>query len=56
VNLVYHPCIFKIYFYRTQDGAEIDLLVKRENRWLAAVEIKLSLSPRLRKGTYIALY
>ncbi len=45
----------EIYFYRTQDGAEIDLLIKRENRWLAAVEIKLSLSPKLRKGTYIAM-
>ena len=36
----------EIYYYRTQDGAEIDLLIRRENRWLAAAEIKLSLSPK----------
>jgi len=45
----------EVYFYRTQDGAEIDLLIRRENRWLAAAEIKLSLSPKLTKGTYIAM-
>ncbi|MFO7825805.1 MAG: ATP-binding protein [Cyclobacterium sp.] len=44
-----------IYYYRTQDGAEIDLLIRRENRWFAAAEIKLSLSPKLTKGTYIAM-
>lgn len=45
----------EVYFYRTQDGAEIDLLIRRENRWFAAAEIKLSLSPKLTKGTYIAM-
>lgn len=45
----------EIYCYRTQDGAEIDLLIRRENRWLAAAEIKLSLSPKLTKGSYLAM-
>ncbi|MFD2034187.1 ATP-binding protein [Belliella marina] len=45
----------EIYYYRTQDGAEIDLLIRRENRWLAAAEIKLSLSPKLTKGSYLAM-
>ncbi|WP_209330901.1 ATP-binding protein [Lunatimonas salinarum] len=45
----------ELYFYRTQDGAEIDLLIRRENRWIAAAEIKLSRSPKLTKGTYIAM-
>ena len=45
----------EVYFYRTQDGAGIDLLIRRENRWLAAAEIKLSLSPKLTKGAYIAM-
>lgn len=45
----------EMYFYRTQDGAEIDLLVRRNNQWLAAAEIKFSASPKLTKGTYIAM-
>ena len=44
-----------MYYYRTQDGAETDLLVRRNNRWLAAAEIKLSSAPSLNKGTYIAM-
>jgi predicted AAA+ superfamily ATPase len=45
----------EIYYYRTQDGAEIDLLIRRDNQWLAAAEIKLSLSPKLTKGSYLAM-
>lgn len=45
----------QMYFYRTQDGAEIDLLIRRNNRWLAAAEIKFSASPKLTKGTYNAM-
>ncbi|SNS09331.1 hypothetical protein SAMN06295967_103126 [Belliella buryatensis] len=45
----------QIYYYRTQDGAEIDLLIRRDNQWLAAAEIKLSLSPKLTKGSYLAM-
>lgn len=42
------------YFYRTQDGAEVDLLVRRNGRWLLAAEIKLTNSPVLTKGSYLA--
>uniref|UniRef100_UPI00404B5BDB ATP-binding protein n=1 Tax=Fulvivirga sp. TaxID=1931237 RepID=UPI00404B5BDB len=45
----------ELYFYRTQDGAEIDLLIRRNNKWLAAIEIKLTNSPSVSKGTYLAM-
>lgn len=45
----------EMYFYKTQDGSEIDLLVRRNNRWLLAAEIKLTNAPVLTKGTYIAM-
>ncbi|WP_192346037.1 ATP-binding protein [Algoriphagus sp. Y33] len=45
----------EMYFYRTQDGAEIDLLIRRNNLWLAAAEIKFSVNPTLTKGTYTAV-
>ncbi len=45
----------ELYYYRTQDGAEIDLLIRRNNQWLAAVEIKFSSAPTLSKGTYLAM-
>ena len=45
----------EVYHYRTQDGSEIDLLVRRNNRWLLAAEIKLTNSPSLTKGSYIAM-
>lgn len=44
-----------MYHYRTQDGAEIDLLVRRNDRWLLAAEIKLTNAPTLTKGTYSAV-
>ncbi len=45
----------ELYYYRTQDGAEIDLLIRRNNKWLAAAEIKLTNSPSVSKGNYIAI-
>ena len=45
----------EMYYYRTQDGAEIDLLIRRNDQWLAAAEIKFSSAPILTKGTYIAM-
>ena len=41
-----------IYFYRTQVGAEIDLLIVRGVEVLAAVEIKHTLSPKVSRGVY----
>jgi uncharacterized protein len=45
----------ELYYYRTQDGAEIDLLVHRNNKWLFGAEIKLSNAPQISKGTFIAM-
>lgn len=45
----------EMYFYRTQDGSEIDLLIRRNNTWLLAAEIKLTNAPVLTKGTYLAM-
>lgn len=45
----------EMYHYRTQAGAEIDILVRRNDRWLLAAEIKLTNSPTLTKGSYIAM-
>ena len=49
------PSDDEMYYYRTQDGAEIDLLVRRNNQWLLATEIKFTSAPSLSKGTYIAM-
>lgn len=45
---------FKPYFYRTHDGAEIDLLLERGGKAEIAIEIKRSSAPTLDKGFGIA--
>ena len=42
------------YYYRTQDGAEIDLVFERGGRVEMAIEIKRSTSPTLSRGFGIA--
>lgn len=42
------------YYYRTEDGAEIDLLFERGGRVETAVEIKRSTAPELSKGFHSA--
>ncbi len=42
------------YFYRTQQGAEVDLVLTKGNRTLIAIEIKYTISPKLTKGFIIA--
>ena len=42
-------------FYRTADGAELDLIVEEAGQIKLAIEIKLSNTPKLGKGTTIAL-
>lgn len=42
------------FFYRTQDGVEIDLLLIKGNRAVAGIEIKYSNSPKISRGTTIA--
>ncbi len=41
-------------FYRTSNGNEIDLVLKRGNKTIA-IEIKASLTPKLKKGFFIAI-
>jgi hypothetical protein len=52
VNIL--PRTIEALFYRTQAGAEMDLLLVQGERVLASVEMKYSSSPRLTKGTYLA--
>ncbi len=43
------------YFYRTQQGAELDMVLEQSGRIVLALEIKLSNQPVLRKGNTVAL-
>lgn len=43
------------YFYRTQQGAECDLLLERNNVIVAAIEVKFSSSPKIGKGFRISM-
>ncbi|PRY43095.1 hypothetical protein CLV58_104226 [Spirosoma oryzae] len=43
------------FFYRTADGAELDLVIESQGQIKLAVEIKLSDAPTLSKGTTTAL-
>jgi hypothetical protein len=43
------------YFYRTQHGAELDLVIEKNNQIIAAIEVKLSDSPALSKGNHQAV-
>jgi predicted AAA+ superfamily ATPase len=42
------------YFYRTEDGAEVDLLFERGGKPEIAIEIKRSSAPTLSRGFYAA--
>ena len=48
------PDSMQAYFYRSNAGAEIDLLLTNPNGDLWAIEIKRSLTPKLERGFYIA--
>lgn len=43
------------FFYRTADGAELDLVIEMAGKIVLAIEIKLSNQPSISKGTTIAL-
>jgi uncharacterized protein len=43
---------WQFYYYRTQAGAEVDLVLISPNGKMIAIEIKYSLSPSLSKGFY----
>jgi predicted AAA+ superfamily ATPase len=42
------------FFYRTQDGVELDLLLVKGNRPIVGIEVKYSNAPKITKGTTIA--
>ncbi|MDX2191371.1 MAG: ATP-binding protein [Bacteroidota bacterium] len=46
------PSIANWYFYRTHNGAEVDLVLLQGNTPIASVEIKYSNAPDLTKGYY----
>ena len=56
INQIRHKVGKKVelYFYRTQVGAEIDLLLVKNNKPIAAIEIKNSNTPSISKGFYLA--
>ncbi|MDX9943086.1 MAG: ATP-binding protein [Bacteroidales bacterium] len=45
----------KPYFYRTQTGAEIGLVLVRANKPLVSIEIKYSNAPKPTKGFFVAI-
>lgn len=46
---------YEYFFYRTQDGTEMDLVLARAGKPLITAEIKYTLSPKLSKGTILAV-
>ena len=44
----------KPYFFRTQDGAEIDLVLERAGKPYIAIEVKRSSAPKVQQGFYLA--
>lgn len=45
---------YNYYFYKTQDGSEMDLIIVKGNKPIYAIEIKVSDSPTLTKGNFYA--
>lgn len=43
------------YFYRTQQGAECDLIIEHNGKVKAAIEIKMSSAPQISKGFRITM-
>ena len=43
------------YFYRTQQGAECDLIIEHNGKVKAAIEIKISSAPQISKGFRITM-
>ncbi len=48
------PSHYQCYFYRTAQGAEIDLVIETSYNHLIAIEIKKSSAPSISKGFHIA--
>ncbi|MCW5899403.1 MAG: ATP-binding protein [Flavobacteriales bacterium] len=44
----------QLHYFRTQDGAELDLVITQSNKAIAALEIKTTNNPTLSKGNLLA--
>jgi len=49
------PSDIDLYFYRTHNGAECDLVLVRGLQPISAIEIKYTSAPRISKGFLIAI-
>lgn len=49
------PDGYEMYFYRTHQGAELDLLITEGNQPVMGIEIKFSASPKVSQGMQICL-
>lgn len=47
------PARLRMYYYRTHDGAETDLVLEKGTKVVACIEIKYSNAPNLSKGFYL---
>jgi predicted AAA+ superfamily ATPase len=43
-----------MYYYRTSNGAEIDILLAKGSKPIVGIEVKYGTVPKVKKGTYIA--
>lgn len=48
------PQKYQSYFYRTQDGAECDLVITKSQKTIISVEIKFTSAPKITRGTTTA--
>lgn len=46
---------YEMFYYRTQDGAEVDLVITKSTKPIVSIGIKFSDNPVLSKGNHIAL-
>ncbi len=46
------PDKYQVYFYRTQNGAECDLVIAKSQKPIISIEIKYSSAPKLSKGSF----
>ena len=49
------PEFSDFYYYRTQNGAEIDLIMITPKGKMACLEIKFSIAPSISKGFYLSI-
>lgn len=49
------PENYSYYFYRTQQGAELDFVIVKGGKPIFGIEIKFSVSPQLTRGNYVAM-